>query len=129
MQIFDHLRIVFEAARVLIFEDRTGLALKSGEEQQKIVFKVEQRIHSDFQRLCLDTAVFFKGKACQPAVGGDVLILLADRLRQPIDLDVASEFRELMRVHQTLAMSVESLEQGSCKTPGGAQACSGGDIS
>jgi hypothetical protein len=63
MQIFYHLRIVLEATRVLIFEDRTSVARKSGEEQQKIVFKVEQRIDADGKGLRIDSIVLVERKA------------------------------------------------------------------
>jgi hypothetical protein len=49
----------------------------------------------DLQWRCLDRAVAVKGETGDAAERRDVLILLADRLLEPLDLDVARLLGEL----------------------------------
>ena len=50
-------------------------------------------------------------EAAQSAVGGDVLVLLADRLAEPLDLDLAGLARELLRRDLLAAVHVEGVQQ------------------
>ena len=50
-------------------------------------------------------------EAGDAAVGGDVLILLADRLAEPVDLDLAGQLGQLAGMQQPPAVRVERLEQ------------------
>ena len=86
-------------------------AREAGEEEQQVVFEVEQRVDRDLQRLGLDRAVRVEREAGQAAVRGDVLVLLADRLAQPIDLDLAGLLGELARMQQPAPVRVERLQQ------------------
>src|SRR5207302_278625 len=70
-----------------------------------------ERLGADAQRPGLDLAVGQELEAGQPAVGGDVLVLLADRLAEAVDLDVAGLLRQVARVDQVLLVGVQRLEQ------------------
>ena len=50
-------------------------------------------------------------KTGQAAVGRDVLVLLADGLAEPIDLDQARLLGQLARVDEVLLVRVQRLEQ------------------
>ena len=81
----------------LIYE---GLVGKVSEEQKKVLFEVEHRIHRDLQGRGRNLVVAMKRKAGQAPVSRDILVLLADRFAQPIDLDLAGRFRQILWVNQ-----------------------------
>ena len=56
------------------------------------------------------------------------MVLLADRLAQPVDLDVAGLLGELARMDQHLAMAVERLEQRGREAARGAEPGAGRNI-
>src|SRR5258707_3936522 len=96
MQVGDHVLVAALGLGVLILQDRSGAARKAGEEQQQIVLKIELGIHRYLQRLYIDAVVRMERKAGQSAAGGDVLILLSDRLAETVHLDFASELRQFL---------------------------------
>jgi hypothetical protein len=128
VEVGDHLRIVFERAAVLVRQDESGAAREPGEEEQEVVFEVEQRLHRQRQRPRLDGVVGREREAGHAAVGRDVLILLADRLLQPVDLDLAGEVREIRRVEQAPPVRVQGLQQRGGETARRAQPGSGRDV-
>src|SRR5438876_268241 len=79
-------------------------AREAGEEEEEVVLEVEERLHADRQRPRLDGAVGVEVEAGDAAVRGDVLVLFADRLAQPLDLDLAGQARDLARMQQPLAV-------------------------
>ena len=50
-------------------------------------------------------------KQVMPPYAGDVLVLLADRLTQPLELDLARLLGELLGMDEVLAVRVQRLEQ------------------
>src|SRR5262249_38275603 len=98
------------------------------EEQQQIVFQVVQCLRADPQRARLDLAARQELETRQPAVGRDVLVLFADRLLQPVDLDVAGLLGQLFGMYEVFFVRVQGLEQGSGETARRAQAGAGGDV-
>src|SRR5216684_3157937 len=111
MQVGDHVLVAALGFGVLILQDRPGTARKAGKEQQQIVFEIKLGIHRYLQRLYIDAVVRMEGEAGQSAARGDILILLADRLAEAIDLDFASELRQLLRLDLAHPVYIERLQQ------------------
>ena len=119
------------AARVRVFwsaEDAAGAAREAGEEQQQVVLEVEQRVHRQLQRLGVDAVVRVEREAGHAAVRGDVLVLLADRLAQPFDLDLARQLRQLVRMQQPPPVRVERLQQRGREAARRSEAGAGRDV-
>ena len=76
-----------------------------------MILHVVERPLADLQRPRLHLAVGQEPEASDPAVGRDVLVLLADRLLQDVDLDLARLLGQLAGVDQVL-LRVQRLEQG-----------------
>ena len=57
--------------------------------------------------------VGIEGEACQAAAGRDILILLADRLAEPIDFDFAGQLRQLLRLDLAHPVHMKRLQQRS----------------
>src|SRR5262245_16654132 len=83
------LREAVGGARALLGEDRVGPARAPGEEEVDPRREAAQVGRGQPQRAGLDRAVPPEAEGPQAAVGGDVLVLLADRLAEPLDLDRA----------------------------------------
>ena len=69
------------------------------------------RFGVDLQRRRFDLAVGEKLETGQPAIRGDVLVLLSDRLAEAVDLDLAGLLGQLARMHEVPAIGVQRLEQ------------------
>ena len=110
MQVVGHVPVVLPALLVLFLQDRARGAAVAGEEQQQVVLQVVERLGVHLQRHGVDVAVGQELEAGQPPVGGDVLVLLADRLAEQVDLDVARLLGQLSRVDDVLAVRVQRLE-------------------
>ena len=87
---------------VLLVEDVGGGARVAGEEQQQVVFEVVERLGGDLERPRLHLVVREELEAGDAAERGDVLVLLADRLLEQVDLDVAGLLGQLLRVDEVL---------------------------
>ena len=96
------LRVVLLALDVLLLEDLAGRPRVAGEEQQQVVFQVVERPLADLQRPGLHLAVGQEAEAGDPAEGRDVLVLLADRLLEDVDLDLAGLLGQLAGMDQVL---------------------------
>ena len=72
--------------------------------------------------LDVHAAVAAEAEAAQPAVGGDVLVLLADRLAEALDLDLARLARELLGGHLLAAVDVEGVQESDREAARGAEA-------
>jgi hypothetical protein len=59
--------------------------------------ELAQLLRAERDALHVDRLVAPEPEAAQAAVGGDVLVLLADRLAEDVDLDPARLLRELLR--------------------------------
>jgi len=68
-----------------------------------------ERLDVDLERPGFDAVVLVETEACDAAECRDVLILLSDRLAQPVDLDIAGLFCQLARVDQHLSVAVKRL--------------------
>src|ERR1035437_8677945 len=94
---------------LLILENRPRVPGKPGEEQQQIVLELEETVHLHLQWAGSHTAVLIEREARDAAIGGRVLILFADGLAKAIDLDVAGELGQLVRMEQPAAVGVQRL--------------------
>ena len=65
----------------------------------------------------LDRAVRPEGEARYAAERGDVLILLADRLAEPVDLDMACLFGKFTRMHDASGMGMKARNSAVVKLP------------
>ena len=93
MQIIEHRLVVLFRLFVLIFQDAAGATAVAGKKHHEVVFEIVARLFGDFRRPCFHASVFVEIEASDPAGGGDVLVLLADRFLEAIDFDVAGLFR------------------------------------
>ena len=109
--------IVFLAALLLVGQDAAGASREAGEEQQQVVLEIEQRVHRHAKRLGLDAAVAVEREAGHAAKRRDVLVLLPDRLGEAVDLDVARQFGEFVRMEETAPVRVERLQERRGEAP------------
>ena len=97
----------------LLGEDRVRLARLAGEEQVQAGGELAQLVARQRAAPSRRRAPSRrKRKLRRPAVGGDVLVLLADRLAQALDLDLAGLAREALGRHLLAAVGVEGVRAG-----------------
>jgi hypothetical protein len=89
------IEVVLLRAVVLVLEDRGGAPGVAGEEEEEVVLQVEERLLADLAGPVLDAPVLVEGEGRDAADGRDVLVLLADRLAELVDLDVAGLLGQL----------------------------------
>jgi hypothetical protein len=128
VQVARHLVVILATLAVLLVQDRRGGAGVSGEEQEKVVFEIEQGLFGDPKGRDGDRAVGGEIEAGDAAVRRDVLILFTDWLLQQVDLDVTGLLGELLWMHHVLAIGVQGLQQGGRETPGRAQPRAGRNV-
>src|SRR5262245_19112072 len=128
VQVVHHRLVALLAPVVLLLEDARRRAAVAGEEQEQVVFKVVERFRADLQRPCLDMTVGQELEARQPAERGNVLVLLADWLPEPVQLDVAGLFGQLARMDEVLVVRVQRLQECRRETARRAQAGAGRDV-
>ena len=122
VQVLEHLPVALLGAGVLVLEDAAGAAREAGEEEKQVVFEVEHRVHADGKRRRRHRVVRVEGEAGHAADGCDILVLLADRLAEPVDFDVAGELGQLHLIQVAATMGVERLEQGGREAARASQA-------
>ena len=103
-------------------------ARKAGEKHQQIVLQRVARLLLDRQRRGVDRAVPAEREAGDAAESGDVLVLLADRLLQQVDLDVAGLLGEFARMDDVARLGVQRAQQRRGETAGRAESGAGRDI-
>jgi len=128
VQVVDHRRVGLPGALILILQDVARAAREPGEEQQQVILELVERGLVDRERLGADLAGAIELEARDPAVGGDVLVLLADRPAEPVDLDLAGEPREIARQQQAALEAVQRLEQRRGEAARRAEPGAGRDI-
>ena len=84
-------------ALVLVGQHRRGRARLAGVEQQQLVAQPPQDARVELERLDLDAAVGVERVGADAAVRGHVGVLLADRLAQHVDLDLARRLGQAAR--------------------------------
>ncbi len=89
MEIVDHRLIVLFALVILLTEDGAGRTRVAGEEEHQVVFEIVERLGGYAQGPSLHLVIWMKSEAGEPAVRGDVLVLLADGFTQTADLHFA----------------------------------------
>src|SRR5277367_483619 len=126
MQVVDHAGIVLLGPGVLVPKNlgcRSGI---SREEDQDIVGQRVARILVERKWLRINRPVTMEREAGYAAERSDVLILLADRFFQQVDLDMTGLFRQLARVNNAARLGVQRPKQRSCKAAGRTKAGAGG---
>ena len=112
--------------------DPRGCCRRCARSPVKNSSRLSSRLNSasigSLQRLGLDAAVRVEREAGEAAVRGDVLVLLADRLAEPVDLDLARQLGELARMQQPAPVRVERLEQRRREAARRAEAGAGRDV-
>jgi hypothetical protein len=121
VQVLDHRRIRLLAPRFLVLQNLRGRARVAGEKQQQVVLEVMNRILAECRLAGFHAAVLVESERRDPAIRGDELVLLADRLAQPPDFNLASLLRQLVRMHEIPVPSVQRLQQRRGETPRGPQ--------
>ncbi len=89
VEIGSHLLVPALRASDLIGEDRGCGASFAGVEEEEVVPQPLERFAREGERLDVDRAVAIERVRADPAVRGDVLILLAGGLTENVDLDLA----------------------------------------
>src|SRR5580692_8570124 len=88
MQAFEHSLVLALGAFLLVGQKRGRVPRLTDEEKHEGVAKLSQSAFTDFQSCDMDRIVCPVLLAQETAIRSDVLILLADRLLQPVHLDV-----------------------------------------
>src|SRR5579884_972142 len=128
VEIIDHFAVPTEASGVLVAENAGGGTSEPSEEQEQIVLQIVKRFRCDLQRCGLDFIVGQETETGQSPECGDILILFADRLSQPLQFDVACLGGQLVGMHDVLAVRVQRLQQRCGEAAGRAQARACRDI-
>jgi hypothetical protein len=128
VQLRDHIGVVMARPRVLLFKDRRRRARETGEKQQQVVFQVGQRLAFELQRRDLHAIVGQELETGDAAERGDVLILLAHRLMQQVDLDAAGLLGEFLARDRILLPGMQRAQQGHRETARRAQARAGRNV-
>jgi hypothetical protein len=92
------------------------------------VEELVQRRARDALWLDADAPAGAEAQQVQPAEGGGVLVLLADRLAEHLYLDVAGLLGQLRRRHALAAVHVQGVEQPDRERARAAQARGGGQV-
>ena len=95
----------------LFAEDGPGIALVTGPEQHDVVEDRGQHLVRHSLRLDHHGSARAEREQVEPAERGRVLVLLADRLAEHVDLDVACLLGQLARGHAFATEGVERVEQ------------------
>src|SRR5665213_498174 len=128
MEVVHHRLVALTAFLVLILENRRSRPAVSGEEQKQVVFEVVDRFGTDLERAGVDVAIREKLKARQPSIRGDILVLLSDRLMEPVDFDLAGLLGKALWMNDVFAIGVQRLEQGGREAAGRSQPGARGDV-
>ena len=94
MEIIDHRPIPGFRFLILFFQDRGGRASVAGEEQAESIFEIVEHLVVNGCSGDRDAVIFVEFKTGDTAIGGNELVLLADRFAQQVDLDMAGLLSE-----------------------------------
>src|SRR5581483_2552828 len=128
VQGLDHGAVLAFGPGVLVFQDRRGRAREAGEEEEKVVLEREAGLLVDGEAPGIDGSVLAEGEAGQPAESRDVLVLLADRLAEEVDLDVAGLLGKLARMNDRVAVRVKRAQERGGEAARRAKAGAGRNI-
>jgi hypothetical protein len=128
VQVGGHPGVLLLALAVLLLEDRTRRPRVAGEEEEEVVFQVVEGVLVDLQGPGLDPAVGQELEASDAPERGAILVLLADRLLEEIELDAARLFGQLAGMDRVLVQRVQHLEKGRGEAARRSQARPGRDV-
>ena len=126
LQRLEHRRVAVGRACPLVIENGRGGTAVAREEQKKVLFQFEERRLRDIQRGDFHRLVGMEPEACEAAVGGDVLVLLADRAIEDLDLDPARLLGQLPRGDVTTFETMQCSQKADRERAGGAQSRAAG---
>src|SRR5579871_2167766 len=118
VEIVDHGNVVLLGARILIAQQAGRGSCKTREEDQEIVGKRVARVLLKRKRLRFDCAVAAKREAGDAAERRDVLVLLADRLLEEVNLDMTGLLGELAWVNDVAGLRMQRAQQRGGKAAG-----------
>ena len=129
VEVVEHLRVAGLRALVLIAQHRRGAARLPRVEEQQVVAQLAQRCVVQLERLDVNAPVAVERVRADAAMGSDVLVLLADRLLQHVDLDLAGGLGEApwgdrgaARVRQALQQADRESAEEPMPVPAGTSA-------
>ena len=128
MQVVQHRRIAQLGPDFLVVQHGRGVARIAREEHEQVLFQVVQCAVADIERADMDLPVFSKLEAGQAPEGRDVLILLAHRLLQQIDLDPAGFLGHHTGVDIFALQSVNRPQQADRERARGAETGTGRNV-
>ena len=122
--------------RVLVLDDRLGLllehrrrrALDAGVVDDEVRLELVDDLVAQREALDLDGAVGLERQRADAAERRDVLVLLADRLLEEIDLELAGLARELLGRDELALERVQAVEQGDREAARRAETRVGGHV-
>jgi hypothetical protein len=93
-----------------VLQDGTRRALKPGIEQQQPLLEAPARLGGADDRVDLDALVGVEANVLKAAVGREVLVLLADRLAENLDLYGARALRQFLSRYMPADERVECVQ-------------------
>ncbi len=97
VQVLEHLRVARLGALVLVAQHLRRGACFAGVEQQQVIAQAAEHIWIELERLDLDASVGVERVRADAAVSRHVGVLLADRLAEHVDLDLARRLGQRAR--------------------------------
>jgi hypothetical protein len=97
-------------ALALALQDAIGVALLLGVNQHHATAQFLHRLGTDRHRFDVDAVVGIEADVVQAAKGRRVLVLLANRLSEHIDLDAAGLLGEVLRADDLALVRIERLQ-------------------
>ena len=128
VQVLEHRVVLLVRAAVLVGQQRARAARLAGVEEQEVARHPAQRLRVELERLDGDGVVGIERVRAHAAVRGDVLVLLADRLLEHVDLDLARRLGQLARRQRRVARERERLQQAHRVGAGRAHPGAGGHV-
>ena len=121
MQVVYHLRVAALGTRLLLEQYLVGVARVAGEEHEQVFLEVVQRVGRCRERGDTDAAIGAEVVTARSAERGHVLVLLADRTRQSVDLDGAGLLGDVGRRHVLAQRGIDGAQQPDRERTGRAE--------
>ncbi len=128
VQVVDHRAIVLAALVVLLLQHLRRRPVEARRHHHQAVLEQVQRVVARLDRPRAHRVVLVELEHRRAAERRDVLVLLADRLLQQIDLDVAGHLGQLARVHEVPLELVQHAQQASAEAARRPEAGAGRDV-
>jgi hypothetical protein len=113
----DHRFVVGLGLRLLLGQNQVRVSRVASEEHDEIGLQLRQRLAADAKRLYADGAVDVEVHDGQTTEGGDVLVLLAHRSTETLDLDTQASRAKLSGVAKSRRHVVSARKRPTVKEP------------